>query len=243
MSTLYENYHKVSSIPKKIISENNFTYRNIIRVIKKYNKGKRVLDIGSGVGTLDFYLASKGKSVTGIELSKGAVEVANKSARALNLRKSTKFIRGNFLKETLKDKYDLVICSEVLEHLTDDSGALRKISNLVQKEGFIILTVPSVNAPLYKMGLADKFDKRVGHKRRYSYRELKRLVENNGFKVIYKDNREGIIRNSLFIFTFGKYVVRIANKSKIFSALIELIDNITIPLFGGSNIYFVIREK
>jgi len=36
------------------------------------------LDVGCGVGTLDFYLASKGKSVTGIEISKRAVNIANK---------------------------------------------------------------------------------------------------------------------------------------------------------------------
>ena len=56
-----------------------FTYRHLIRILKPYlPKVKKILDIGSGVGTIDFYLASKGKEVTGIEISKSAVELARK---------------------------------------------------------------------------------------------------------------------------------------------------------------------
>ena len=71
---LYETYHSNRRLQKRIISDNNFTYRELIKIMKPHlNKIQSVLDIGSGAGTIDFYLASKGKKVTGIEISKSAV--------------------------------------------------------------------------------------------------------------------------------------------------------------------------
>ena len=68
-------YHQKTKAQHKIIDEGNFTYRVILSIINKYLKGtKKVLDIGCGAGTLDFYLANKGHNVTGIDISEKAIE-------------------------------------------------------------------------------------------------------------------------------------------------------------------------
>ena len=97
----------------------------------------------------------------------------------------------------LKDRFDLIICSEVLEHLQDDMKALLKMNILLKDNGGIIVSVPSVNAPLYKLGLAEKFDKRVGHLRRYSLNQIVSLIEKAGFKIEETYKTEGVIRNCL----------------------------------------------
>lgn len=238
---LYQTFHQNRKLQKRIISDKNFTYREIIKTIKPYiNDFNTVLDIGSGVGTIAFYLASKGKKVTGIEISESAVSIAKANAKIFNLEKKIDFIAAEFPSGVPNKKYDLVIFSEVIEHLEDDNKALRDIWNVLKPSGLLVITTPSQNAPLYRMGLLNNFDKEVGHLRRYTPKSLKLLVEKNGFKVVSSEINEGIIRNFLFTNNgAGKLLKFIRWK---FSDLIALIDSWTIPLFGESNIHLVAKK-
>lgn len=164
----YEKYHEGRLLPKRIIGRKDFTYRHIVSVLDKYCTDKDILDVGSGVGTLDFYLASKGKNITGIEISKRAVDIANKSLEIFDLKGKVEFILGDFLKLKPKEKYSFVICSEVLEHLENDKIAIDMIYRLTKKGGLAMITVPSQNAPLIKFGAIEEFDKKSGHLRRYT---------------------------------------------------------------------------
>lgn len=238
----YEKYHKNVHLPKRIIGDKDFTYRNIISVLNKYCIDKNILDVGSGVGTLDYYLASKGKNVIGIEISEKAVDIALRSLKIFKLEGNIKFILGDFLKVNTKGTYDFVICSEVLEHLENEKIALKKIYDLTKKGGLVMLTVPSNNAPLIKFGVIKEFDKRSGHLRRYTPGSLRSLLEYNNFKVIYIKKTEGILRNSLFVFKPCHQLVRLANRFSFVSNIITFFDNITLNLFGESQLIFIVKR-
>jgi len=239
---LYDNYHKGRKLQKRVIGVKNFTYRNIIEVLNVNGNYESVLDIGSGVGTIDFYLASKGKKVTGLEIAGEAVEIAKDSARIMGLSVNAKFIRGDILNWKEDIKYDLVICSEVLEHLKDDNKALLRIFQLLKKNGLVLITVPSINAPLYRLGIAKEFDKKVGHLRRYEFNEIASLIKENKFKIIRTKKTEGLIRNFLFMFKIGDFPIRVANRSPFVSDILTYIDNIFIKLFGESNIIILCKK-
>lgn len=237
----YEGYHKDRKLPKRIISPKNYTYREIVSVLDKFCEEKDVLDVGSGVGTVDFYLALKGKDVTGIEISEKAVKTAKKTAKMFNLEDKTKFIRKDFLKYKPKNKFSFIICSEVLEHLKDDKKAVKKLYKLTKPGGRLMITVPSENAPLKKLGLVDEFDKESGHLRRYSMEGLKTLVEGEGFKVIYSKKTEGILRNALFTFR-QDLIIKVANRFGIVSDIITFIDNILLSLFGEADLVVIAKK-
>jgi SAM-dependent methyltransferase len=193
------------------------------------------------VGTIDFYLASKGKKITGIEISHDAVTIARKNAKLFKLDKQITFIRAEFPHKIPHSTYDLVIFSVVIEHLEDDNKALSDIWKVLKPGGLLIITTPSQNAPLYRMGLLHEFDKEVGHLRRYTKRGLESLVRKNGYEIIVSGKHEGIIRNFLFTnATAGKLIRFIRWK---ISNIVTFIDNLTIPLFGESDIYVVARKK
>ena len=128
----YEWYHRDRKLPRRIISNKNFTYRIIISVLDKYCTSKEVFDVGSGVGTLDFYLANQGKQIRGIEISDRAFKIALKYQKKFKLEQRINFIRTDFYRYKSNKTYNFVICSEVLEHLKDDKPALEKISNDVK---------------------------------------------------------------------------------------------------------------
>ena len=127
----YEKFHKDSRSSSKFISENNFTYINILKILdeslENMKKNQQILDIGCGVGTLSLYCASKGLKVTGLDISKTAISKALKTAEKFGLNNLTKFIVKDV--ESLnfrRNKYDLIICSEIIEHLEEDSKLIKE---------------------------------------------------------------------------------------------------------------------
>jgi hypothetical protein len=67
-----------------------------------------------------------------------------------------------------------VVAINVLEHVEDDSGALRRLAALVEPGGNLVLWVPGY------MQLYGDFDRQVGHVRRYTPRTLREAVERAG---------------------------------------------------------------
>lgn len=235
---IYEKFHAELKLQKRIIRRNNFTYRNLIEIIEKYLEyAKSVLDIGCGVGTVDFYLASQGCNVVGIDISKKAISMAKENSKTFGLEKRMRFLNISFPEESIKGKYNLIIASEVLEHLCNDGLAIKEMKDLLVEDGKIIISTPSSNAPLYRMGLLEKFDKRVGHKRRYSEKSLNKLISKAGLKVDRIIKTEGILRNALFTIKPLGQITRFI-KGPI-SDIVTFLDNIAIRLFGESNIYII----
>lgn len=229
-------------IQRKIISRNNFTYKSILYVIEKFlvSPGK-VLDIGCGSGTIDFYLANQGNRVFGIDISRNAIKTCNKSSRVLKVNESCKFDVMDFPDKIPQGRFDFIIFTEVIEHLENDDLAIKKISSLLKPKGILVISTPSKNAPLYRLNLTKEFDKNVGHLRRYIIKELKDLCEKNGFDVIFVKKTEGIIRNFLFVNSIASRLIRFIKY--FISDIVIFVDNLTIPLFGESNIILVARKK
>jgi len=113
-------------------------------------KGNKVLDIGSAAGTLSFYFASKGLNVDGVELSKNACRHANINKHNLSI-KNVKFINTSIESYSTNKKYDLATCFEVLEHLENELFILSKIYKMMKPISIFAISVPSIEAPLYKL--------------------------------------------------------------------------------------------
>jgi len=153
-----------------------------------------------------------------------------------------KFIRGDFFQLKIREQFPFVICSEVLEHLSNEQQAINKIYRLIKPEGLLLITVPSQNAPLIKLGAIKKFDQVSGHLRRYTLDSLRLLLEKNQFKVIYTQKTEGLVRNSLYVFRLN-LIIKLANKFPFISDLITWLDNITLKLLGESQIIIVAKAS
>lgn len=236
----HEEYHIDTSIQKKIIKPNNFTYRHLIKTIDEYLRpGMKILDIGCGAGTLDFYYAKKGYEVTGIDISQNAIDCCIKSAQYMKIN-NCKFLNYNFMSNKINAKFDFIIFTEVIEHLPNDGKALEKIYDLLNNEGYLFLTTPLKSAPLTKLGLTNTFDYKVGHLRRYSEIDIVKKIKDSKLKIIHIQKNEGILRNFLYTNNYAGKTVRYF---KFFiSDLITFLDNLSQKLFGYSNI-FIISKK
>lgn len=240
-SVFYDHYHHNIKLQKRIINENNFTYSFASSLINKhFVNRKKVLDIGCGVGTIDFYLSKKGHEILGIDISKKAIETARENAMLLKVDKRLRFISGNFLATKINETFDAIIILEVLEHI-DDNEAMKVVNRLSSKHTIVIASSPAKKAPLYRLGLLKKFDREVGHLRRYSEREYRRLFEGNGFVIIDLIKTEGILRNILFANKYASLLIKFIRGPVV--PLINFIDNILVKLFGESNYYVIAKKK
>ena len=239
---LYEKYHQNIKLQKRIILFHDFTYKNtLIRINKYIPTSGNVLDIGSAVGTISFYLGSKGLNVDGIELSRYAVKYANLNKQIFELN-NVNFVNSSIENYKTSKKYNLITCFEVLEHLKNDRRNLIKINKYIDKDAILAISVPSLNAPLYKLGLLNKFDKKVGHLRRYQMNEIKNLLNETGFNVIEEFKTEGILRSLLFTNKlFGLFIK--LTRFTLINNFTSYIDNLSIPIFGESQLILICKKK
>ncbi len=106
-------------------------------------KGK-VLDIGCGNGNISIYLGSLGYNVLGVDISEKAIEKATQLNTLTNV--NFKVMSAEELIAT-DPTYDVVICSEVLEHLENPDSLLKVIDILLKPQGKLIVTVPNGFGP------------------------------------------------------------------------------------------------
>lgn len=245
MSTraLHEKFHQNTRYQKKIINKKNFTYRILASIIKNsLNKSRaRTLDIGCGAGTLSLYLASKGHEVLGIDISSKAIKECERSKDELGFE-NIKFKQFNFPDNFPKEKFDIVIFTEVIEHLKDGKKALSTINSLLNPNGIMILSTPSNKAPLHRIGLTKEFDIKVGHVKRYSLNEITGMIVDAGFVVRKIYLTEGILRNFLFVNPIAGKLVRYLNHFDFLSDIVTNLDNLSLRIFGESNIVIVAKK-
>jgi SAM-dependent methyltransferase len=74
-------------------------------------------------------------------------------------------------------RYSSALAYNVLEHIPDDVGALRSLSDLVRPGGAVILVVPAFPSAM------SRFDRAIGHQRRYTRASLRAALEEAGLTV------------------------------------------------------------
>lgn len=130
---------------------------------------KTVLEVGCGQGYLLDQIAEKfGCQCLGTDIAQSVI--------LDNQKRNTphQFAVLDVENEALDQKFDLIIASEVIEHINDYQKAIANLAKMSNR--YILITVPS--AKVFPI------DKKVGHFRHYQPRDLIGELDKNGFKTI-----------------------------------------------------------
>ena len=138
------------------------------------NKEWKVLDFGTGTGTIPVELSSFVKHIVGIDLSKGMLEVFKQKIKEKDLKNIT-IKQQDIFKEDLEQKdFDLIITSMTFHHIENIKSALEKLKKYLKEEGYIVIidldkedgTFHSSNLDVKHFGFSkeeiDKFFKESG---------------------------------------------------------------------------------
>ena len=107
--------------------------------------GKNVIDIGCGGGVLSESMARKGAKVTGIDLSKKALKVADLHSLESGVEVRYKLIAAEDMALEEPGQYDVVTCMEMLEHVPDPGSVVRACSALVKPGGWVFFSTLNRN--------------------------------------------------------------------------------------------------
>ena len=108
-------------------------------------EGKNVLDIGCGGGILSESLARAQANVTGIDLAKNALETAREHSKRSALAIRYLLISAEEFAEKEAEKYDVVTCMELLEHVPDPASIVSACSKLVKPGGHVFFATLNRN--------------------------------------------------------------------------------------------------
>jgi SAM-dependent methyltransferase len=171
------------------LDERHWWYRARRRVIAdlirrevRPQPGARILELGCGTGHNFAMLAEFGE-VDGLEL--------DAEARALSEKRLGRAVMSAPLPELagVADRhYDLIGAFDVIEHIEDDAAALNSIAAKLKPGGKFVITVPA------HQWMWSSHDVINHHKRRYSTRSLRRLIEASPLQL----NKIGYFNSFLF---------------------------------------------
>ena len=139
----FKPLHKFNPIRISYIKENIIETFKINEKVKPLENIK-ILDVGCGGGLLSEPMSRLGAEVTAIDASDKNINVAKLHAKTSNL--NINYICTSPEKLKFKDKFDVILNMEIVEHVEDVSFFLKSCSNLLKKNG--IMFVATLNKTL-----------------------------------------------------------------------------------------------
>jgi|GEM_PF-1825813 len=172
-----DRFLEVKKTLEKIISE-------------KHKEGFRpvqVLDVGCGDGVYEKIISDEARRLAvfdGIDIS----STQEQNTKGL----FSDFFKINIDQEAIpteSEKYDVVICSEILEHLFFPDHALEEVARVLKKNGSVVITIPNAAAfrNILMMALGDVravfYPREKEHIRFFNLRGIKEILSNANLRV------------------------------------------------------------
>jgi ubiquinone/menaquinone biosynthesis C-methylase UbiE len=154
------------------------------RVVQTVPQGAAVLDVGCGVGeTMILLRDQRDCQCSGLDIAPSAISgVLSKGMTAkLATLPNIPYPDGAF---------DVVVCTETLEHVSDAAGTLREVHRVLKPEGLLIMSVPD-----------GRLDEEDSHVHRFTDASLRRLLDRRYTLLSLEslDSKESDVAPSLFV--------------------------------------------
>lgn len=170
-SSTTQHTHAWGTQPEMFGPRHEHRLRMILRETARAQRNALVLDAAVGLGQLASRMREQHLYVVGIDASFEAV-------RHVRRNLGMHAVLGDLTRLPFKPGvFDVITSGETLEHLDDDSSAVREFSRVVKDDGFCVVTVPALQS------LWSKSDDYYEHRRRYARGALRSLFESASFAV------------------------------------------------------------
>jgi len=173
---LYEHWNKIF-----LHQQYDFRSRNLNKLVLSLiskDKNVKILDIGCGTCGLTIFLKNNGYvNITSVDSSREMIEMSKRLLKKNKINHKNIYHKSINVLAKEKNKFDYIICLDVLEHIENDKQAFKNLLKILDKKGNLIISVPAIPA------LYGPKDTKVGHYRRYSKKMLENLINQDNLKV------------------------------------------------------------
>ncbi|MFN4082768.1 MAG: class I SAM-dependent methyltransferase [Bacteroidia bacterium] len=206
---------------------------HVHRELKIWIKGKQnatILDAGSGFGQYSFWLAKKNKSflIDAVDVKTEQIEDCNNFFAKCGLKNAV-FRVGDLTKHIANNKYDLVLCVDVMEHILEDVQVFKNFYAAMKTNALLLISTPS------DQGGSDVHEETgesfIGEHVRdgYPVAEMDAKLREAGFsniEILYSYGNPGKIAWKLSM----KWPMLMLNASKLFFVILPFYYLITYPV-------------
>ncbi len=239
------NFNLIERLFSKLTSL--FVYKSLyptyfdIPILDYEDQNNRMLDIGSGSGMLSTLYSSRGWKVTSLDFNDKLKDLYRNNDKVT-------FVTGDaFHPDFPANTFDLIVASQILEHLSDPIGALRNWHSILKSGGKLIIAMPNFSAfnRLIFHGYWFGGISAPHHLSFFNIESFKKLISSLGFKTpFYSD---------VFFPSFGRSlmqkmginnsVAENSNLGNIMMLFFSPIDFIFSMLKGGHGLLFILKKE
>lgn len=209
--------------------------------LKKLNSGavKQILDAGSGFGQYSFWMSKRFSQAEILAVDVKEEQVADCNAFFNRIGKSqVKFEVGDLVTFVQPEKFDLVLCVDVMEHIEEDVQVLTNYCNSLKTGGMLLISTPSNmgGSDVHDDGETSFIEEHV--RDGYGIDEIEEKCKRAGFSKVdarYSYGAPGKISWKLSM----KYPMLMLNKSKAFFIILPIYYLVTMPFSLLLNVFDV----
>lgn len=115
---------------------NSVRHRDLLAHFESMTRGRKLLDVGCGMGQFVKTAIGEGWTARGIDLADGAIEICK--------RFHIPCTRSDFFGPDLDgERYDVITMFELVEHLSDPHAFMRRAASLLTDGGIVYVTTPN----------------------------------------------------------------------------------------------------
>ena len=201
----------------------------------QYVHKKKVLDLASGEGFGSSLLAKNAQCVIGVDINHNAILHASRTYTQKNIS----FIKGSMLSIPIGGKkiFDVIVCFEALEHVSDHEILFQEISRLLKDDGILIISTPNKKTYTDETGYQNPF-----HQKELYFSEFCNLLKIK-FHFIYLSGQRIVTGSSIYpllpqksIDTFSEFDIEHTGERFSFSENAEKIPAYFIAIASNSHL-------
>lgn len=168
----YDEIYSYFLRSKGTISDNDLTF--IAKVFIKFiGSNNKILEIGCGDGLFSRKLADKNNDVVGIDVSKIAIDIANKNK---NSKLNIKYLCGDARKLNFENNhFDIVVSMDVVEHIPPQEiiNHFNEVNRVIKSGGYYLFWTPHKYYSATSLGL---------HLKEYTLKEIVDILNKSNFQ-------------------------------------------------------------
>ncbi len=182
-------------------------------ILSKKKKGS-IFDIGAGTGMLLSKFKDKGWRVSGVELTRGAVNYAKRKYKI-------KLYQGDFLEKKVNDTFDVIVLNGALEHLHQPFETLLKARKNLKNKGFVLISIPNSDSLGRKIFGKNWFAwQPPRHLHHFAPKTVSEMLNKAGYKNINISHSYSV-QNNYILFQSARYMLSPKFKKKSTGGLIN----------------------
>jgi len=182
-SDKWDSYINKAETKKRL----DIVYNNLFKGIDL--KGKKFLEIGCGLGYFSLEAKNRGVIVTAVDVGENLVRITKQKV------KKGKFIVASASNLPFKNEtFDIVLCTEVIEHVENQTKAFNEMFRVLKNNGYLVLTTPNkFFKPFFDLMSFANIRPYHGNEKWFFAKEI---------KAIFRNKKVDIVKEAYFNFIY-----------------------------------------